>query len=112
MKDCLLLYTRPHSGREEEYNEWYEQHVREVLEFEGMVAGQRFRIDGEGDHPTWEYLTIYEVDNLKIARPAILRAQAEREAAGNPPNRKMYVTDALAARESHWYHSVSPRVVS
>ena len=64
----LMVFTEPAPGREDEYNQWYDEvHLREVLEIEGFVAAQRFKISDAqiagmtGDVPA-RYLAIYEIE--------------------------------------------------
>jgi hypothetical protein len=71
----LIVFTEPSPGREDEYNRWYDEvHLREVLEVDGFVAAQRFRLadaqigDAGGETPA-TYLAIYEIeaDSLEAA---------------------------------------------
>ena len=38
----MVVLSSPLEGKEEEFDEWYERHVREVLTIPGFIAGQRF----------------------------------------------------------------------
>jgi hypothetical protein len=63
-KHVLLVFTDPVEGREDEYNAWYDQtHLKEVLQVDGFVAGQRFKVadvmPGVTPH---RYVALYELD--------------------------------------------------
>lgn len=58
----ILVFTSPVEGRENDYNEWYDNiHVGEVLQVEGFVGCQRLAANPASDAPA-KYLAIYEVD--------------------------------------------------
>ena len=60
-----VVFTEPKPGQDDAYNDWYDsQHLAEVIEVEGFVAAQRFKIV-ETDHntqPASRYLAIYEIE--------------------------------------------------
>jgi len=60
-----VVFTAPAAGQDDAYNDWYDNHhLAEVLEVEGFVAAQRFKIV-ETDHntqPASRYLAIYEIE--------------------------------------------------
>lgn len=64
-KHVLLVLSNPTEGKEDEYNDWYDNtHLGEVLQIPGITAAQRFEINGaptrgEAAH---KYLAIYELD--------------------------------------------------
>lgn len=63
-KHVLLVFTDPVEGREDEYNAWYNDvHLGEVLEADGFVRAQRFKVadlmPGVTDH---DYVAIYELE--------------------------------------------------
>ena len=61
----MLVSTNPVSGKEDEYNRWYDnQHLSDVLRLDGIVAAQRFRLaDSEpAQEAPHRYLAVYEVD--------------------------------------------------
>ena len=68
----LLVFTEPALGREDEYNKWYEEiHLPEVLEVEGFVAAQRFKLadaqmEAMGAGVPARYLAIYEMEDGDI----------------------------------------------
>lgn len=59
----MLVLTNPVEGREDEYNDWYNQtHLGEVLGVEGFVAAQRFEINALSEGGPFKYLAIYEIE--------------------------------------------------
>lgn len=64
----LIVFTEPALGREDEYNQWYDDvHLREVLEVEGFVAAQRFKLadaqmTGMDSGAPARYMAIYEIE--------------------------------------------------
>lgn len=66
----FLVLSNPVEGREDEYNDWYDnQHLKDVLDIPGVVAAQRFRRTGaqrtKGPHP-WKYVCVYECETDNI----------------------------------------------
>ena len=62
----MVVLTRPIEGREDEFNEWYnDQHLDDVLAIPGFTAAQRFRMVGDPVNTAnaWKYHAIYEVDH-------------------------------------------------
>lgn len=63
-KHVLLVFTDPVDGKEDEYNAWYNDvHLGEVLQTDGFVRAQRFKVadlmPGVTDHT---YVAIYELE--------------------------------------------------
>jgi hypothetical protein len=63
-KHVLLVFTDPVEGKEDEYNTWYNDvHLGEVLQTDGFVRAQRFKVadfmPGVTDHT---YVAIYELE--------------------------------------------------
>ena len=59
----LLVFSNPVEGREDEYNDWYDEvHIDEVLEVDGFVACQRFSADDGTEGAPARYLAVYEID--------------------------------------------------
>ena len=70
-KGVILVHTSPVEGRDDEYNDWYDDvHLMEVLKVAGFTSACRFRTLGGNSVP---YLAIYEVeaDDLKAAQAAL-----------------------------------------
>ncbi len=63
-----IVQTSPTPGREDEFNEWYENvHVPEVLRMPGFLSGQRFRLAAEDPFSGPRYLAVYEIESDDIA---------------------------------------------
>lgn len=79
-KHVLLVFTDPVEGKDDEYNAWYNDvHLGEVLQADGFVRAQRFKVadlmPGVTDH---EYVAIYELetDDPAAAMKALRGASA------------------------------------
>ncbi len=75
-KYTFVVLTNPTSGKEAEYNEWYNgQHIPDVLNVPGFVRAQRFKLtDAQmGPNNPHKYLALYEIetDNLAGALAAL-----------------------------------------
>jgi hypothetical protein len=61
----MVVFTRPKAGREDEYNEWYQNiHLQELVAFPGIVGAQRFKLSvclGAGEAEP--YLSIYDIES-------------------------------------------------
>jgi hypothetical protein len=71
-RHTLVVFTSPAEGREDEYNQWYnETHLPEVLRTEGFVAAQRFELAPaqvmDADPPS-RYLAIYEIEAEDVGK--------------------------------------------
>ena len=69
-KYTFVVLTNPTSGKEAEYNRWYnEQHIPDVLNIPGLVAAQRFRLADTqmGDNNPHRYLALYEIETDDLA---------------------------------------------
>jgi hypothetical protein len=63
----MIVLTKPVAGREDEYNEWYNDiHLAELLSTDGFVAAQRFKLAGGPNAPA-PYLAIYEIESENFA---------------------------------------------
>ncbi len=63
-KHVLLVFSDPVEGRDDDYNTWYnEVHLGEVLQTDGFVRAQRFKVadlmPGVTDHT---YVAFYELE--------------------------------------------------
>lgn len=64
----MVTLTNPVEGKEEAYNDWYQNtHLAEVVQAEGMVSAQRFRVKQELlASKSWPYLCIYDIETDDI----------------------------------------------
>jgi hypothetical protein len=75
----LLVMTKPVEGREQEYNDWYQNvHLPDVVAIDGYRSAQRYRllrpmVPGADKFP---YLAIYEIETDDI--DGAVRALTER----------------------------------
>ena len=79
----MIVMSRPAAGREDEYNEWYQNvHLGELVALPGFKSARRFRfarslVEGE----TYPYMSIYAIETDDIdAVLNNLRGTAERGA--------------------------------
>lgn len=108
-KYTYVFFTNAVAGRDDDYNSWYtNQHLPDVLQVPGFVAGRRFRLSDTGTMgatPQHRYLTIYEVetDNPE-ATLAELNARAP----------EMVMSDALNMEDitGALWEAVTDRVVA
>lgn len=61
----MVVLTNPVPGREEEYNDWYDnRHIPDVLAVPGFVGAQRFKlvVNPGGGEAQWQYYAIYQME--------------------------------------------------
>ena len=59
----MIVFTSPVEGREDEYNEWYDNtHLVEFAALPGVVSAQRFKVSPTGPKSKTSYAAIYELD--------------------------------------------------
>jgi hypothetical protein len=104
-----LVFTKPVEGREQEYNEWYDEvHLPDVAAVPGVRAAQRYVLGPErrspGVTPPHSYLAVYEIDgDPDVVFPEITRRIDSGE---------MKLSDALdrpATVQTVW-HPSGPRL--
>jgi hypothetical protein len=105
----FLVMTDPVEGREDEYNQWYnESHLDDLVRIPGIVAAQRFRLAHVAAGTVANsYLAIYEVE---CDDPAdCMAAMAEHGRTG-----AMSISGALRMDNQTlaFFEECSPRVVS
>lgn len=68
-RQVLLALVNPVEGREEAFRTWYwETHIPEVLQLDGFVSAQRYRVGSEAaESASHGYATIYEVEGSAAA---------------------------------------------
>jgi hypothetical protein len=80
----MLVHTSAEDGREAEFNDWYDDHVRELLDLPGIVAAQRFRLsptqftDGAAANVPGKYLLIVEIEGAPADTFAAMRRRGSR----------------------------------
>jgi len=85
----LIVFSAPKPGREDEYNQWYNDvHLEEVVAIPGFVAAQRFELS-EDQLPGFPgsphaYLAIYEFDRPPGEPLETLAQELESEAITLP----------------------------
>lgn len=88
-KYCLVVFSRPAEGREEEYNRWYdEQHLDDVLAIPGFTSARRLRIAQPDNILPAPYLALYEIETDK---PEEVPAELARRSESG----EMVLSDAL-----------------
>lgn len=97
----MLVLSNAKDGREAEFNQWYDVHMRETIDkLDGFAAAQRFELadlEGAPEVP-YRYLAIYAIEDDRIARAYEQflygrQERAESAAAGRPP--MIAVSDSL-----------------
>lgn len=60
----LIVLSGPASGKEDEYNDWYQNtHLADVVAVDGIVKAQRFRHAADlGGGTGHKYLAIYDIE--------------------------------------------------
>lgn len=70
-RHVLVALTNAAEGREDEYNDWYnQQHLQGVLNVPGFVSAQRFELSAAQrmQSPPYKYLAIYEIETDDIGK--------------------------------------------
>ncbi len=63
-----IVQTSPVSGREDEFNDWYENvHIPQVLRVPGFRSGQRFQLVTHDPFAGPRFLAVYEIESDDIA---------------------------------------------
>jgi hypothetical protein len=64
----MVVMSEPTEGREQEYNEWYQDvHLAQLVALEGIVSARRLRRARTlGERETYTYLVIYEIETDDI----------------------------------------------
>jgi hypothetical protein len=74
----IVLSRRPDDATEEEFDTWYDQHLREILAIPGFVSARRFRIEpvvgADGPLAAFTHIAVYEVEG---GFDDLLRAMAD-----------------------------------
>jgi hypothetical protein len=80
MKHLLVVFTEPTPGREDEFNDYYENlHLDEVIATTGWDSAQRFKlVDQQGAPCSLPYLAIYETE-AEDSKEVLARLNATRK---------------------------------
>lgn len=110
-KYILVAMTNPVEGREDEYNDWYNnQHLQDVVKAPGVVAAQRYVLCEKQRYPgpySFKYLAIYEIEADDV-QPVI---EYIDKVAGTEA---MPISSAMAAEprvRGAYFRPISERVV-
>ena len=61
-KALWLVHTHPVEGKEDEYNDWYDNtHVKDLLQVPGILSAVRYETVNPGEGRP-HYLAVYEID--------------------------------------------------
>ncbi len=77
MSGQLIVFTNAAEGRDEEFNDWYDNvHVPEILALGPFVSAQRYRVAEEQVFPqTHTYVALYEFEGpADVASKALTAA--------------------------------------
>jgi len=75
-QEYIVLSKPPEGVGEQEYNDWYDGHMRQILELPGWVSAQRSALTlrgSRGEAFAYEYLVRYRIDGDIDAALAALR---------------------------------------
>lgn len=88
----LIVFTDPVPGKEEEYNDWYNNvHLQDVVAVPGVVAARRFKMKSVvGGEMKNRYLAIYDMETDDPEK--VMEIIGHRVGSGG-----MAVTDTLGA---------------
>jgi hypothetical protein len=91
-----IVFSRfPDSVDEDDFNEWYDAHLPEILSIPGFVSAQRYRLDpvvvDDEAAVTYRYLAVYEIEGdpdqlleeMKKLSLGTRDSYADRKAAGD-----------------------------
>ena len=70
MSTKMLVFIRPLDGKEEEFNQWYNNtHLQEVVAVEGFISAQRYALTEAQQIPDqdYKYLAMYELEDESVA---------------------------------------------
>lgn len=110
----FVVLTSPKPGREDEFEDWYERHQREVVTMAGWATARRYRLDNvEAGQARHQSLAVYEVHDIELARASLTRAREERTARGNAPDAFLHSSDSKQGDiQIAWWTPVGPQFVA
>ena len=60
---AMVVFSNPAEGREDEYNDWYDNtHLPEVCALDGVTGATRYALSKDDPDAAHRYLAIYELD--------------------------------------------------
>jgi hypothetical protein len=96
-----LVFSDPPAGvTEDEFNEWYDAHVQEILAVDGWVAATRYRIApevGADESGGYRFLSLYELD----VPPEVAVANLAAAGMGNADTYIDMKTTDMKAQDEH-----------
>lgn len=100
-KSTLIVFTSPVEGKEDEFNDWYDNtHLQQFLALPGVVSGQRFKLSPSGPKAKQSYAAFYELsvpasDVLKAMDSAIKGGTMHMSSAIDPASVSMSAWDPI-----------------
>jgi hypothetical protein len=104
-RGILVALTNPVAGREDEYNDWYDNvHLVDVLKIDGIVSARRFRV-AESQHRAapalWKYCATYELETDDIS--AVAKELGRLRGPDGKGTPDMVISSALAEERLAWF---------
>jgi hypothetical protein len=108
-KGFMFVMSNPVPGKEDEFNDWYENHLPEVVQVPGIAAAQRFEAvpNMGGQLPPQRYIAVYELDT-DDPQEALANLRQARDALSSD----MTPAFDLSTVQSYAYRAVGPRAES
>jgi hypothetical protein len=79
-KILYLVFSNAMAGKEDQFDQWYSEHIEQILAVEGFVSARRMkRADIEG-RPTPEYAHLVAYEIAGDANAAFRKLRSAREA--------------------------------
>lgn len=107
-RHILVTMSTPAAGREDEFNAWYDEHIRELVAVEGWESAQRYKFEGTQNDPDQAapgtHLAIYEFDG----DPSEVLARAVAKSEAGEIEFRLDVIENIAA----WVYSPTTEVVT
>ena len=87
----LVVMTSPVEGREDEYNDWYDnEHLGDICALPGFEGATRYELEPGQDNPTGhKYLAIYDMETDDVG--ATMQTMISAATSG-----KMHISEAMA----------------
>jgi hypothetical protein len=95
MQSKFIVLSDPVQGKEQAYNDWYDQqHLHDMLTIAGVISAQRFAFVCKiNDVPHWRYCALYTIEGDDPA--AVIENLLKNVASG-----AIYVSDSM---DQHTY---------